>query len=49
LYGEVVGKEKYCVEASNRFATLEDLDADMDINIAAENITDNTKISAKES
>jgi hypothetical protein len=25
---EVQGKEKYCVEVSNRFAALEDLDAD---------------------
>jgi hypothetical protein len=26
---EVEGKEKYCVEVSNRFAALEDLDTDL--------------------
>jgi hypothetical protein len=31
---KVGGKEQYCVEVSNRFAALEDLDADMDINSA---------------
>jgi hypothetical protein len=29
---EVEGKEKYCVEISNRFAPLDDLDAEVDIN-----------------
>jgi hypothetical protein len=28
---EVEGKEKYCAEVSNRFAALEDLDAEVDI------------------
>jgi hypothetical protein len=30
------GKEKYCVEIPNRFATLEDLDAEVKINSALE-------------
>jgi hypothetical protein len=30
---EVEGKEKYHVEISNRFAALEDLDAEVEINI----------------
>jgi hypothetical protein len=29
---EVEGKEKYCVKVSNRFAALEDLDAEVEIN-----------------
>jgi hypothetical protein len=29
---EVEGKEQYCVEISNRFAALENLDAEVDIN-----------------
>jgi hypothetical protein len=29
---EVEGKEQYCVEVSNRFAALEDLDAEVEIN-----------------
>jgi hypothetical protein len=28
----VEGKQKYCVEFLNRFAVLEDLDAEVDIN-----------------
>jgi hypothetical protein len=28
------GKEQYCVEVSNRFAVLEDLDAEAEINSA---------------
>jgi hypothetical protein len=31
---EVEGKEQYCVEISNRFATLEHLDTEVDIKIA---------------
>jgi hypothetical protein len=31
---EVEGKEQYCVEVSNRFAALENLDAEVDINSA---------------
>jgi hypothetical protein len=43
------GKEKYRVEVSNRFAALEDLDAEVKINSASETIRENIKISAKES
>jgi hypothetical protein len=46
---KVEGKEKYCVEDSNTFATLEDLDAEVEINSAWEMIRENIKISAKES
>jgi hypothetical protein len=40
---EVEGKEQYCVEMSNRFAALENLNAEMDINGARETITENIK------
>jgi hypothetical protein len=46
---EVEDKEKYCVAVSNRFAALEDLDAEVEINIIWETIRGNIKISAKES
>jgi hypothetical protein len=46
---ELEGKEQYCVEIWNRFATLENLDADVDINITRETIRENIKISTKES
>jgi hypothetical protein len=46
---KIEGKEKYCVEVSNRFAALEDLDTEMEINSAWETIRENIKISAKES
>jgi hypothetical protein len=42
-------KENYCSEVSNRFAALEDLDAEVEINSAWETIRENMKISAKES
>jgi hypothetical protein len=42
-------KEQYCVEISNRFAALEILDTEVDINRARETIRENIKISAKES
>jgi hypothetical protein len=45
---EVEGKEQYRVEVSNRFATLEDLDAELQINSAWEMIRETIKISAKE-
>jgi hypothetical protein len=35
---EITGKEKYRVEVSNRFATLEDLDAEVEINTIWETI-----------
>jgi hypothetical protein len=46
---EVEGKGKYHFEVSNRFATLEDLDTGVEINNAWKIITENIKISAKES
>jgi hypothetical protein len=46
---EVEGKEQYHVEVSNRFAALEDLDTEVEINSAWETIQKNIKISAKES
>jgi hypothetical protein len=49
LKKEIGGKEQYCVEVSNRFATLEDLDAEVEINSAWEMIRENINISAKES
>jgi hypothetical protein len=46
---EVEDKEQYRVEVSNRFAPLEDLDAELEINSAWEMIRENIKISAEES
>jgi flagellar basal body-associated protein FliL len=46
---EVEGKEQFRVEVSNRFAALEDLDAEVEINSAREVIRENIQISAKES
>jgi hypothetical protein len=46
---DVEGKEQYLVEVSNRFAVLEDLDTEVEINSAWETIRGNIKISAKES
>jgi hypothetical protein len=46
---EVEGKEQYHAEVLNRFAALEDLDAEMEINSAWGMIRENIKISAKES
>jgi hypothetical protein len=46
---EVECKEKYHVEVSNRLAALEDLDTEVEINSAWETVTENIKISAKES
>jgi hypothetical protein len=46
---EVEGKEQYHVEISNRFAALEDLDTEVEINSAWEVIRENIKISPKES
>jgi hypothetical protein len=42
---EVESKEKYRVEVSNRFAALEDLDAEVEINTIWETIRENVKIS----
>jgi hypothetical protein len=46
---EVEGEDKYRAEVSNRFAALEDLDAEVEINSAWETIRENIKISTKES
>jgi DNA-binding FrmR family transcriptional regulator len=46
---EIESKEKYCIEVSNRFAALEDLDMEVEINIIWEKIRENIKSSAKES
>jgi hypothetical protein len=46
---EVEGKEQYCVEISNRFAALEYLDTEVDVNKAWETIKVNINISAKAS
>jgi hypothetical protein len=46
---DVEGKEQFRVEVSNRFAALEDLEAEVEINSALEMIRENIKISAKES
>jgi hypothetical protein len=46
---DVGGKEQFRVEVSNRFAALEDLDAEVEINSAWETMRENIKISAKES
>jgi hypothetical protein len=45
---EVEGKEQHRVEVSNRFAALEDLDTEVEIN-SWETIRENIKISARES
>jgi hypothetical protein len=41
---EVEGREQYHVEVSNRFAALEDLDAEVETNSARETIRENIKI-----
>jgi hypothetical protein len=46
---EVVSKEQYRVEITNRFATLENLDTEVDTNRAWETIRENIIISSKES
>jgi hypothetical protein len=45
---DVEGKEQFRVEVSNRFAALEDLSIEVEINSALETIIENIKISAKE-
>jgi hypothetical protein len=45
---EVEGKEKYRVEVSNRFAAVEDLDAEVEINNLWETIRERMKISVKD-
>ncbi|PNF26444.1 hypothetical protein B7P43_G16449, partial [Cryptotermes secundus] len=46
---EVEGKEQYCVEISNRFAAMENLETEVDVNKAWETVRENIKMSAKES
>jgi hypothetical protein len=46
---DVEGKEQFRVELSNRFAALEDMDAEVEINSAWETIRENIKFSSKES
>jgi hypothetical protein len=46
---EVEGKEQFRVEVSNRFAALEALDTEVEINSASETSRQNIKIPAKES
>jgi hypothetical protein len=46
---EVEGKEQHWVEIANRFAALENLNDDGDINRVWETIRENIKISANES
>jgi hypothetical protein len=45
---KIEGKEKYCVEISNRFAALENLDAEVEINTIWETIRENVNISTKD-
>jgi hypothetical protein len=45
----VEGKEQFRVEVSNRFATLDDLDTQVEINSAWETIIEDINISAKKS
>jgi hypothetical protein len=46
---KIKGKEQLRIEVSNRFAALEDLDVEVEINRAWEMIRENIKMSAKES
>jgi hypothetical protein len=46
---DIESKEQFRVEVSNRFAALEDLDTEVEINSAWETIRENIQISAKES
>jgi hypothetical protein len=41
-------EEKYCIGFSNRFAALEDLDAEVEINTIWETIGENIKVSARD-
>jgi hypothetical protein len=43
---DVEGKDRFRVEVTNRFAALEDLDTEVEINSAWETIRENIKISA---
>jgi hypothetical protein len=45
---KVEGKDQYCVEITNKFAALENLDSEVDINRAWETIIGNIKMSASQ-
>jgi hypothetical protein len=45
----VEGKEQCRLEVSNSFAALENFDSELDVNRAWETITENIKISSKDS
>jgi hypothetical protein len=45
---DVEGKEQFRVDVSNRFAALEDFEAEVEINSAWETIRENINISAEE-
>jgi hypothetical protein len=47
MLNSVEGKEQFFVEVSNRFAALENLDTQVEINSAWETIRENIKFSAK--
>jgi hypothetical protein len=44
---EVESKERYCSEVSPRFAALDDLDAEVEINSAWETIREKSKTSCR--
>jgi hypothetical protein len=44
---EVEGKDKYCVQVSSRFAALEDLGTEDEINTVCEMIRESIKIQPK--
>jgi hypothetical protein len=46
---QVEGKKQFRVEVSTRFAALEDMDTEVEINSSWETIRENINISAKES
>jgi hypothetical protein len=48
-FKELEGREKHHIEAWNGFATLADLDTEVEMNSAWETIRENINISAKES
>jgi hypothetical protein len=49
MLNKVEGKEQFRVEISNRFAALEDLDAEVEINSTWEMIRENKNFSQRES
>jgi hypothetical protein len=44
MFNKVEGKEQFCVEVWNRFAALEDLDAEVELNSAWETIGEKKKV-----